>query len=224
LRLGRVARKQLVELIAGATVLRGDFFRSVAFRYFHPDDVISGEGTRSSGGRFVPPGVRAVYASLAEETALREVTTRKNALGGRSQIAVGEYPRMTYVISVTTNRNLDLASPLPSELADVVGVCSRGPGYSASQELAKIWISEGIESAVFPSATGAGRNVAVYLANAAAGSVIVRNRDEVLAVLRRPRVRKRGLSLQRPLPSLRLTIFPAALRIRPTSRTLPPPT
>jgi hypothetical protein len=48
------ARKQLVELIAGATSLQGDFFRSVAFRYFHPNDVISGEGTRLNDGRFVP--------------------------------------------------------------------------------------------------------------------------------------------------------------------------
>jgi hypothetical protein len=90
LKLGRAARKQLAELIAAATSLRGDFFRSVAFRYFHPDDVISGEGTRLHGGRFVPVGVRAVYASLDEETAQREVTTRKHALGGRSQIGVGE--------------------------------------------------------------------------------------------------------------------------------------
>ena len=100
--MGRAARKQLAEVIAGATSLQGDFFRSVAFRYFHPDDVISGEGTRLHGGRFVPIGVRAVYASLEEETALREVTTRKNALGGRSLISVGEYPRMTYVLSVAT--------------------------------------------------------------------------------------------------------------------------
>jgi hypothetical protein len=34
-------------------------------------------------------------------------------------------------------------------------------------------------------------NVAVYLANAAAGSVVVRNRAEVLAALRRPRAGKR---------------------------------
>ena len=95
MRLGRAARKQLGVLIAGATSLKGDFFRSVAFRYFHPDDVISGEGTRLHGGRFVPVGVRAVYASLEEETALREVTSRKSALGGQSQISVGEYPRMT---------------------------------------------------------------------------------------------------------------------------------
>ena len=86
MKLGRAARKQLADLIAGATSLQGDFFRSVAFRYFHPDDVISGEGTRLNGGRFVPAGVRAVYASLEEETAMREVTTRKNALSGRNQI------------------------------------------------------------------------------------------------------------------------------------------
>ena len=192
MRVGRAARKQLAELIAGATSLQGDFFRSVAFRYFHPDDVISGEGTRLNGGRFVPVGVRAVYASLDEETALREVTARKNALGGRSQISVGEYPRMVYVLSVATNRNLDLAATLPSELANVVRLCLRGPGYSVSQELAGIWISEGIDSVVFPSATGAGRNVAVYLTTAAAGSVVVRNRAEVLAALRRPRMGKRG--------------------------------
>ncbi len=191
MRLGRAARKQLGVLIAGATSLKGDFFRSVAFRYFHPDDVISGDGTRLHGGRFVPLGVRAVYASLEEETALREVTSRKSALGGRSQISVGAYPRMTYVLSVATNRNLDLAATLPSELANVVRLCLRRPGYDASQELAAIWISEDIESVVFPSATGVGRNVAVYLANAAAGSVVVRNRAEVLAALRRPRSGKR---------------------------------
>ena len=122
---------------------------------------------------------------------MREVTTRKNVLGCRSQINVGEYPRMTYVLSAATNRNLDLAATLPSELANVVRLCLRRPGYQASQELAAIWISEGIDSVVFPSVTGAGRNVAVYLANAAAGSVVVRNRAEVLAALRRPRAGKR---------------------------------
>jgi RES domain-containing protein len=192
LKLGRAARKQLGILIAEASSLKGDFFRSVAFRYFHPDDVISGEGTRLHGGRFVPVGVRAVYASLEEETALHEVTSRKSALGGRSQISVGEYPRMTYVLSVATNRNLDLAATIPSELANVVRPCLRGTGYPVSQELAAIWISEGIGSVVFPSATGTGRNVAVYLANAGAGSVIVRNRAEVLAALRRPHAGKRG--------------------------------
>jgi RES domain-containing protein len=191
LKLGRAARKQLDELIARAAPLKGDFFRSVAFHYFHPDDVINGEGTRLNGGRFVPVGVKAVYASIEEETAMREVTTRKSALGGRNQINVGEYPRMTYVLSVATLRNLDLAASLPPELARILARCLRGPRYSASQELAAIWIAEGIESVVFPSATSVGRNVVVYLGNTGRGSVVVRNREEVLAALRRPRPRKR---------------------------------
>jgi RES domain-containing protein len=99
---------------------------------------------------------------------------------------------MSYILSVATHRNLDLAAMLPSELADVVRRCLRGQGYYVSQELAAIWISEGIDSVVFPSATGAGRNIAVYLANAAADSVLVRNRAEVLAALRQPRMGKRG--------------------------------
>jgi RES domain-containing protein len=191
LKLRRAARKQLDELIAAAFPLKGDFFRSVAFHYFHPDDVISGEGTRLNGGRFVPVGVKAVYASLEEDTAMREVTTRKSALRGRNQINVGEYPRMTYVLTVATHRNLDLAATLPLDLADIVARCLSSPQYSASQELAAIWIAEGIESVVFPSATGVGRNVAVYLENAGARSVVVRNRDKVLAALRPPRLPKR---------------------------------
>jgi hypothetical protein len=191
LKIGRQARDQLAELIAGATPLRGDFFRSVAFKYFHPDDVVSGEGTRLNGGRFVPVGVRAVYASADEETAMREVTARKSALSGRKQILLREYPRMTYVPSVATRRNLNLAGKLPPELANVVKQCLGSSLYSSSQELAAIWIGEGIESAVFPSATGAGNNVAIYLANAGRASVAVRNRDQVLAALRRPQVGKR---------------------------------
>src|SRR5260370_35158860 len=76
---------------------------------------------------------------------------------------------MSCVLSVATNRNLDLAATLPSELANVVRLCLRGPGYSVSQELAGIWVSEGIDSVVFPSATSAGRNVAADLPTAAVG-------------------------------------------------------
>ena len=190
--MGRHAREQLAELIAGAAPLRGDFFRSVAFKYFHPDDVVSGEGTLLHGGRFVPVGVRAVYASADEETAMREVTARKSALSGRKQIPLGEYPRMTYVLSVATRRNLNLAGKLPRELANVVKQYTRSSPYSPSQELAAIWIADGVESVVFPSATGAGNNVAIYLANAARRSVAVRNRDQVLAALRRPQAGKRS--------------------------------
>jgi RES domain-containing protein len=155
-KLGRAVRAQLFDLITQASPLKGNFFRSVAFRYFHPDDVISGEGTRLHGGRFVPVGVPAVYVSLDEETALREVTARKQSLRGRSQIDLRDYPRMTYVIGIATKRNLDLTGALPTELGNVVRRCLRADGRPASQKLAAIWIADGIESIVFPSATCSG--------------------------------------------------------------------
>jgi RES domain-containing protein len=190
-KLTRAARAQLLKLIASAAPLNGTFFRSVAFRYFHPDDLISGEGTRQHGGRFVPVGVRAVYASPEEDTALREVTQRKATLGGERQIDVGEYPRMIYLLAISTRRNLDLTNSLDPQLAKVVERCLAGRSHTASQELAAIWIKEGIESVVFPSATGTGKNAVVYLENARGSSVIVRNRDEILKAFRRTTVRSR---------------------------------
>jgi hypothetical protein len=105
--------------------------------------VISGQGTRLNGGRFVPVGVPAVYASLEEETTLREVTTRKSALGGRNQIDVGEYPRITYVLSVSTHRNLDLSVMLPSELQNVVGAVFAG----RRMPIRKSWLRSGFRRA-----------------------------------------------------------------------------
>jgi len=187
LRLGRAAKAHLLELISRAVPLHGEFFRSVAFRHFHPDDVIGGEGTRLHGGRFVPPGVAAVYASFDEQTALREVTARSSLLHGRNFIEFRDYPRMIYVLRVTTQRNLDLSISLDSGLQKVLAHAVRPGDHTASQTLAGIWIDAGIESVVFPSATGSGRNVVVYLSNSALDSVIVHNRATVLAALRLPK-------------------------------------
>jgi len=84
-------RRTFKSLISRAAPLRGNFFRSVAFRYIHPDDVVSGQGTRLHGGRFVPRGVPAVYASLEEETALREAASRQRLISGRSHIKLRDY-------------------------------------------------------------------------------------------------------------------------------------
>jgi RES domain-containing protein len=185
--LGRAAKAQLVELIARAAPLHGEFFRSVAFRHFHPDDVVSGEGTHLHGGRFVPSGVAAVYASFDEQTALREVTARRSLLHGKSRVEFRDYPRMIYVLRITTQRNLDLSIPLETDLQKVLAHALRPNEHKASQALAEFWIRAGIESAVFPSATGSGRNVVVYLSNSAVDSVIVHNRAAVLAALLRPK-------------------------------------
>ena len=86
-------------------------------------------------------------------------------------------------LRIATRRNLDLSISLLPELRDVLSRALRRGDHAPSQTLAGIWIEAGIESVVFPSATGSGRNVAVYLANAGTGRVKVHNRAAVLAAL-----------------------------------------
>ena len=185
MKLDRADKAHLQDLISRASPLTGDFFRSVAFRHFHPDDVVSGEGTRMYGGRFVPVGVPAVYASFDEETAVREATARSRRLSGR-HIDFADYPRMTYILRIKTQRNVEFCRPPAPKLAKLLSRALRPGSHSVSQAVAAICIDAGIESVVFPSATGAGRNVVVYLPNTAADSVIVVNRAAVLAALRSP--------------------------------------
>jgi hypothetical protein len=92
---------------------------------------------------------------------------------------------MTYVLRIATRRNLDLSIALLPDLQNTLARALRRGDHTASQVLARIWIEAGVESVVFPSATGSGRNVAVYLANAGKGSVKVHNRAAVLAALKR---------------------------------------
>ena len=103
-------RAALDELVGTAKPFSGQCFRSVEIAYARPDDVISGEGTRLHGGRFAPRGVRAVFASLDEETATREVAARKERLGGRTQISIKAYPRCTYIIAVELDTCIDFRS------------------------------------------------------------------------------------------------------------------
>ena len=117
-------RKHALALVEQASPLEGEFLRSVELAYAHPDDVVSGEGTRSYGGRFVRPGLRAVYGSVDEETAFRESAARMNRLAGRGGARVVGYPRITYVIGVKaashvalTTTDPDAAAILPACLA-----------------------------------------------------------------------------------------------------------
>jgi RES domain-containing protein len=93
--------KDALALVERALPLNGDFFRSVELAYGHPDNVISGEGTRLHGGRFAKPGTRAVYGSADEETAFKESGARLSRLAGRGVTRFIAYPRITYVIAVT---------------------------------------------------------------------------------------------------------------------------
>jgi len=133
-------------------------FRSVELAWAHPDDVISGAGTRLKGGRFAPKGTRAVYASIDEDTATREVTARKTRLGGKAQIALKDYPRLTYTISINAKTCVDFRNiGNNAVLKDVLAAASDLDDLGPSQEVGAYLLDEGIE------VVGGGANIAAFL-------------------------------------------------------------
>jgi RES domain-containing protein len=174
-------RAALDEVASAAKPFESDCFRSVELDYAHPDDVISGEGTRLPGGRFVPKGTRAVYASLDEDTATKEVTERKARLGGRAQIDLRAYPRLTYVIGVKTATCADLRSVDPSSaLGRALTAALNSSGLEQSQELGKYLIAKGLQALLVPSAVCSGANIIVLLDANPSPKVEISNRENVI--------------------------------------------
>ena len=172
-------------LVEQVSPLDGEFFRSVELAYGHPDDVISGEGTRLFGGRFVKPEVPAVYGSGDEASAFRESAARLNRLAGRGGARFTAYPRITYVIAVRVATLVDLTLPrMPRAL---LTPCLDPNDVTASQEVGEFLRSQGVQAIIFPSAIPgfAGRNVVVFRNATPPPDIALVNRDQILRELRR---------------------------------------
>ena len=171
-------------LIGAAKPFADDCFRSVEIAHAHPDDVISGEGTRLHGGRFVPKGIRAVHASLDEETATREVTARKTRLGGKAQIPLHGYPRMTYVLRIKIEQCVDFR---PVDRSTVLGhalTAALDPiDLDDSQAVGQYLVGKGVQAVLVPSVVGPGANIVVFLDANPRPKVEVSNRDDILKAI-----------------------------------------
>jgi RES domain-containing protein len=146
---------------------RVSFFRSVELAYGHPYDVISGEGTRLYGGRFVEPGTRAVYGSADEETALKEFAARLSRLARR----------VATLVDLTASR-------VPRAL---LTPCLNPHYVAASQEVGEFLRNQGIQAIMFPSAIPGfiGGNVVVFRDATPTPDIVLVNRAQVLRELRR---------------------------------------
>jgi RES domain-containing protein len=172
--------------ISRAAPLKGVFFRSVEYRYMDPIDVLSGAGARAHGGRFAPVGTRAVYLSVTDSGASKEVTARKLRLGGAGQISIDKYPRVVYAVAVDLKKALDLSTLGSSRAAEAVRTaCLDKDDLAPSMELARELISEGIQGLVFPSAVGGEDNLVVYRANCGRKALSLKNEREVIDQVRR---------------------------------------
>jgi RES domain-containing protein len=161
-------------------------FRSVELEYAHPDKVVSGEGCRLKGGRFAAKGTRAVYGSLDDETATREVTERKARLGGAGIISLKDYPRVTYVFSIKAKKCLDFRNlSTDAVLKDLLAAVTDPDDLGASQEMGAYLVGKGIDAIIFPSVAGSGANIIVFLDADPSPKVTINNRKEILEMLKR---------------------------------------
>jgi RES domain-containing protein len=159
-------------------------FRSVELAWAYPDDVISGEGTRLKGGRFAAKGTKAVYASLDEETATREVTARKTRLSGLAQIALKDYPRVLYVIAIKAKKCVDFRNIGGNlVLKDVLSAASDPADLGPSQEVGSYLVEKGMDAVIFPSVAGTGANIAAFLDADPPAKVAIENRAKILDAL-----------------------------------------
>jgi RES domain-containing protein len=176
-------QKHALALIPRARTVNGDFFRSVELSYALPDDVISGEGSRQHGGRFVKPGVRAVYGSAEEQTAVAEAAYRRRRLAAGSVIA--ELPRIMYVISVKVGTAVDLTAVDP----DVEALLPAWvlTDVSDSQVIGEFLRERSVQAIMFPSAAPGvtGTNIVVFRDVAPKPDLVLVNRDRILEEFRR---------------------------------------
>lgn len=183
--LPRQWQKNALALLDRGGPLEREYFRSVELSYAHPDAVISGEGTRLYGGRFVRPGVRAVYGSADEHTAIREATARRERLAGASGIPMTDYPTITYVIALKLAIQIDLTVNDRDTEAVLPACLDRE--MADSQEVGEFWRKHGVQGILYPSAVPglSGTNVVVFRDVVPQPEIVLVNRERIIEELRR---------------------------------------
>jgi RES domain-containing protein len=155
----------------------GAVFRQSSPRYAEITERTLSASARA-GGRFNPAGeFGAIYVSLDPDTPLREL--RRQAVHAGVEV-IALLPRTLFAAEARLQRVVDLA-------------CADGPGawgladaalasddWTACQNVARHARMQGYEAIRFPSATGAGENLAIFLDRLAPGSYVrILREDEV---------------------------------------------
>jgi RES domain-containing protein len=75
---GQRERKLIEAWTNRAKPLSGIYFRSVAYNYMKPEEVLGGMGAAAHGGRFASPGTPAVYLSESDAVARERSRAGRN--------------------------------------------------------------------------------------------------------------------------------------------------
>lgn len=138
-------------------------FRVKAYRQCHPDHTDFSATIRASeryAFRFNPEGEFGVlYVALAPETARGELERQAQRLG----IPVARLaPRLMLHIRVSLTRVLDLTDAATRRSHGLTLKNLSSDDYTPCQAVAREARQSGYEAILYPSATGAGKNLAIF--------------------------------------------------------------
>ena len=160
-------------------------FRSVIPRYANTRDMISGVGAFHGGGRWNPPGLRAVYASLepglSVNEAMRVVFSDRGFTVGdiRPRLIAGLRCQLNALIDFSTDNAVPPWLDLGELLEEDWSAANANGCESSSQALGRA-VSEAGEALLIPSARRTGVNLVIYPKSLREGSILEIERKEEL--------------------------------------------
>jgi RES domain-containing protein len=161
-------------------------FRELSFRACSPTDtdfVRTAESTREELGRFNTAEVGALYLSLEPETAMEELRRTAEREGNS---LVDADPCSILVVDVALDHVVDLTAAGSLEAWRLTKRDLEDDDMRCCQEAAKRMVDAGAEGVLWPSATGRGRSLAVFVAKLgqASHATLVRTHDVSCEALR----------------------------------------
>ena len=179
--------ERIADCMTRAVKLKTSAFRSAGVKYANQEDLISGNGASDNGGRWNPPGLRAIYASLDPITAVEESYQEFLKYG----FAPGNIrPRVLAGVTLNVKRVLDLTDgrirrKLGFSLAELIDedwhTIQTGGEESWTQAIGRGAKTVGFEGLLTPSARNQkGKNVVIFPGNLGSTSTIeLISRDEL---------------------------------------------
>jgi RES domain-containing protein len=172
-------KHRLQALLQGATVFQATVYRSTTPKYATESDLVTGEGSKRNGGRWNPPGIAVIYASLTPETAMAETLAHHRYYGLPLEDAM---PRTFAALAVNLQQVLDLRlgqyrQRLQVSHARIVNIDWRKEVREGreplTQSLGRAAFELGLEGMIVPSAVDkSGDNLLVFPLNRQQGSEI----------------------------------------------------
>jgi RES domain-containing protein len=162
-------------------------YRSVTPKYAQKQDILSGEGSRKSGGRWNPPGMVAVYLSLTPEIAMAETLAHFHYRGipvaaAMPRVFVAVTARLKRVLNITRGTIRQRLQISEQSLMNVDWRKEMAQGRTpVSQLVGQAAQAAGVEGLLVPSAAFRnGRNLIIFPPNLLSGSRISVDRADEL--------------------------------------------